>query len=705
MRSYKFIVPLLFLSALSSFSQSKKLWIENGDKSLNERDYSTAIAYYLKALDDTSIVKTTNVLPYEIQMVNQKFKKDSTKATVIRDTSKVKPKGLFKKHSTELKVTSPFDYALIQLAHAYRLNSDDANALVNYKKCVDRQVPDAQYYYALTLMNVKKYKEAMDEFEKYITSESKNDSLGTLAQKKQAGCYLGMDSANVNREVKVVQLDTNVFNKGNSSFAVQYYLNSNKVIFASARKGNTILDPKKEEAEFLCDLYTAELRDTSWSQPVNIGGPINTHSHEAAAYVSDKAIYFTRWTDGNPKDVAIYRANNQGDRFFTPQKLGTSVNITGFRSMHPFVTSDGRKLFYSSDRPGGKGGLDIWVCDIDESGMPGESKNVGSPVNTSGDEVTPFLHTLSGQLFFSSNGLTGLGGLDIYKSDYNPDDNVFGIPLNLNAPINSSKDDSYYIMEKTAGRGFFTSDRAECPGGNCYKVYEYINQPVQFDISGTVFDGATNLPLPGALVSIINVHKPDESFFVVTDEKGDYFSELKPKAEYFIKAQKNKYLGDATSQTTKDKTTTTHFTQIDFFLATIPTGEVEIEGIEYDFNSAVLRPVSMASLDKIVDLLKLNDNLSMDIEANTDSRGNDAYNLKLSQARAQSCVDYLLSKGIEVARLRSKGNGETNPLITDAEINKLKAKSPEWEAAHQKNRRTALRIVGESEIKIINKGK
>ena len=109
-------------------------------------------------------------------------------------------------------------------------------------------------------------------------------------------------------------------------------------------------------------------------------------------------------------------------------------------------------------------------------------------------------------------------------------------------------------------------------------------------------------------------------------------------------------------------------------------------------------------MDKIVDLLNLNNNLSVNIEANTDSRGNDKYNMKLSQARAQSCVDYLVSKGIASSRLMPKGFGESNPLIKEAVINKMKKKSPEWEAAHQKNRRTALKIVGESEIKIINKG-
>lgn len=708
MKAFRNKFPIFFfiLIAFTGFSQSKKLWISYGDKAFNQQDYSTAIVYYQKALDDTTVLKTSDVLPYEVQLVNLKFKKDSLKQKkdTLKITRSINDTLQNKSLGKNFKKSAPEEYSLLQLAHAYRLNADYNNAIEAYKKCVDKNIPDARYYYALTLMNGKQYQTALSEFEKYVNSNSGNDSLAAVAQKKEAGCYFALDSSKFLRTMKVEILDTNVFNKGNSSFATAYYSDPAKVLFTSARKGNTILDPKKEDPEYLCDLYYTELKDSVWSPAINLGLPVNSAQHEGAGFVNDKAVYFTKWSDNDSKQVSIFKANNQSDKFFLPQKLNGSINAAGYKSMHPFVTADGKKLIYSSDKPGGKGGMDLWICDIDESGNVGESKNPGQPINTAGDEGTPFLHSLSGMLYYSSNGLAGLGGLDIYKAEYNAADNVFGLPVNLGAPINSSKDDSYYIMEKNGLKGFFTSDRADCPGGNCYKIYQFQSMPVTFDISGIVFDATTNEPMPQALVTIRNVHNDDDIYYVLTDDKGNYFQELKANSEYFIKGQKNKFLGDAASQSTKDKTTSTHFEQ-DFFLAKIPTGEVEIEGIEYDFNSSTLRPVSMASLDKIVDLMQINDNLSIELEANTDSRGNDAYNLKLSQARAQSCVDYLVSKGIQASRLNSKGFGETNPLIPEAEINKMKKKSPEWEAAHQKNRRTALRVVGESEIKIINKGK
>jgi outer membrane protein OmpA-like peptidoglycan-associated protein/tetratricopeptide (TPR) repeat protein len=720
----RFVAFFVFGIVLRVFPQSSSvLQIEAADKLYNSRDYANATLSYLKLLNDSSIYKQ-RVLPYRVQLVNlmkrPEEKKDSTKTDSVKTSQPVavknpvtpKPSDSTAKNGSgpkiDLKTKSQYDYVLFQLGQCYRLNADYNNAAIAYKKCVDRGMhPDAKYYYALSLMNVKRYQEALNEFEAYVTSNPSNDSLAKIAQKKEAGCYFAMDSANVNRIIKVTQLDTNVFNKGNSSFAASYYNSPGKMIFTSARKGNVIMDPKKDDPAYLCDLYWTELNDTVWSKAQNFGASLNSNQHEGAGFVSGGeeggAIFFTRWNDQNPKESFIYKSKMNGSMFYAAQKLNDNVNPMGSRSMQPCLNADGTKLYFSSNRPGGQGGYDIWVCDVDANGIAGAAKNMGTPINTPGDEVTPFIHPVTGSLFYSSNGLPGLGGLDIFKCEYNSNENLFAFPVNMQPPINSSKDDAYFVMDRTQGKGFFSSDRIDCESGNCYKIFEYVNQPIKFDVAGIVFDAQTNEPIANALVSIIETHGNGDPMFIQTNDKGEYFAELRGNSEYFLKAQKNKYLADAGAAVTKEKTKTEHFQQ-DFFLNTIPKGEIAIEGIEYDFNSAALRPVGMQNLDKIVDLLNLNNNLSVAIEANTDSRGNDAYNMKLSVARAKSCVDYLISKGIAAERLKSKGFGETNPLIKESEINKMKKKSPEWEAAHQKNRRTALKVIGESEIKIINSG-
>jgi outer membrane protein OmpA-like peptidoglycan-associated protein len=383
-------------------------------------------------------------------------------------------------------------------------------------------------------------------------------------------------------------------------------------------------------------------------------------------------------------------------------KLGTNINVPGYKSQQPFVSANGRVLFFSSNRPGGLGGFDLWMAPIDENGFIGSAKNLGAPINTPGDEITPFFHDLGNTLYYSTNGLAGLGGFDVYKSSLNVDDSAYAAPINLNTPINSSKDDSYFIINRLGTKGFFASDRVDCPGGHCYKIFEYINEPIVFSVEGIVFDGDSNEPIPNALVSIKDVHDGEEPIFLVTNEKGEYSTPLKPHLEFFMKAQKNKYFGQAATVATKGLTTSSVIVQ-DFYLTKIPAGDIEIEGIEYDFNKYTLRPKSMEILDKIVEILKINDNLSIELSAHTDSRGNDAYNMKLSQGRAQSCVDYLISKGIAQSRIQAKGYGETKPIIPESEINKMVPKSEEFEAAHQKNRRTAFRVIGESKINIINK--
>lgn len=719
--AFNIVVLLAFFASFSSFGQSKKLWMIEGENAYNAKDYAKAAYYYAKVLDDTTVLDTY-VLPYEAQMVNLRIKnlikipelklknpfakKDTTKAgkdsTLIVNAI---PDSL-KKPKTTFKPLTSIDYVYYKLGHSYFLNSDYKHAVKTYKTCVERNsYPDARFYHALALMSVKQHKPALDEFEAYVTSNPDNDSLRQIAQKKEASCYFALDSmTNVKKMIKANLLDTLIFNKGTANFAPMYYLSPNKIIFTSARRNGVVNDPDKQDSKYICDLYYTECLDSIWQRPVNFGRPVNSVLHEGAGYVTpDEVMLFTRWSDANRNETFIYMAKMTDGKFFEAFKLNENVNVPGYKSMQPFVNFDGNRLFYSSNRPGGKGGFDIWCCTIDDNGFIGTPRNLGSPINTAGDEVTPFYHAVSTTLYYSSNGLPGMGGLDVFKSYFNGDDSVYTFPKNMGGPVNSPKDDAYFIMERTQQKGFFASDRKDCESGHCYNIYEFVNEPIYFDISGYVFDAQTNDPIPSALVTIRDVHGEDEPFFVVSDDKGYYFSELKADREFFMKAQKNKYFGDAASVATKGKSETTHFEQ-DFFLNKIPDGEIEIEGIEYDFDKATLRPKSKENLDKIVDLLNLNDNLSIMINSHTDARGNDAYNERLSQERAQSCVDYLIEKGIKKARLIAKGWGEKQPLIKENEIEVLPTKD-EKNAAHQKNRRTAFKVVGETDIKLINKTK
>jgi OOP family OmpA-OmpF porin len=698
MLSKKFIFFFLVtLLTHCAFSQSKKVWLDLADEAYAKKDYANAAIYYTKVLDDTTVLRNY-ILPYEAQMINLKmnslFKVPELNVTKRKDSTNMVKENLVQ--------GSKYDFILYRLAQSYRLNFDYSHAAEQFKKCVERKVyADAGYYYGQALMNQEKYQEALKAFDDYVQEKAGSDSLIALAAKKEAWVYFALDTL-VPKKSVVRMMDTLVFNRGTANFGVQYYLTDQKVIFTSSRRGGVVTDPEKQDSRYYCDLYSSELEDTIWQRPVNFGRPVNTSLHEGAGvFTPDEVMLFTRWSDNNRYEAFIYMARTTGGKFYEAMKLGTNINMPGYKSHQPYVTQDGRRLFFSSNRPGGKGGFDLWMASIDENGFVGEAMNLGEPVNTESDEITPFFHDISNTLYFSSNGHPGLGGYDIFKSSLNVDDSIYQVPVNLNQPINSSKDDAYYVTSRLGAGGFFSSDRLDCEGGHCYNIYSYVNDPIKFDLEGHVYDESTNLPIPSALVTIKDVHDNDEPFYVVTDEEGYYKTELKANFEYFLKAQKSKYFGKSASVITKGLTDSKHFEE-DFYLIPIPEGDIEIEGVEYDFNKATLRPKSMEVLNKIVDLLKLNDNLSIELSSHTDSRGNDEYNMKLSQARAQSCVDYLITHGISKKRLIARGYGESKPIIPQSEIDQMVKDSPEFEAAHQKNRRTAFRIIGETNLNLIN---
>jgi len=679
----KLLLVTVLLATINVFGQSKKVWLKYADAAFAKKDYPTAIAYYTKVLDDTTVLNEL-ILPYEVQLVNLKtkdFKQDSTK-----------------KKADAPKEISKADYVNHQLAASYRLNFDYINASIYYKKVVNNgSYPGDAYYYAISLMNLKDYKGAMANLEELLNSTT-NDSIKTAIQKKISSCYFALDTNSFKQQIVVKKMDTVVFNAGTASFAAMYWGSATKLLFTSARKGGVLLDPEKQDSRYLCDLYYTELKDSGWMKPVNFGRPVNTGLHEASSVISsDDIMFFTRWSDANRNEAFIYMAKMKDGYFYEAYKLSETVNRVGYKSIQPYVSFDGTKLFFSSNKPGGKGGYDLYVCNINESGLTGEAVNLSS-LNTPGDESTPFYHSISNTLFFSSNGHTGLGGLDIFKSTLNVDDSVYAFPKNLGRPINSSKDDAYFILDRLQAKGYFSSDREDCPGGNCYDIYEFDNEPILIDISGFVTDDATGEPIQSALVTIKDVHNDVEPLFLITDEKGYYASKLIENMDYFLKAQKKGYQASSASASTKGLTETAHLER-DFQLVKIPETDIVIEGIEYDLNKATLRPKSLEILDKIYDYLQLNDNFSIEINAHTDTRGSDKLNLKLSQARAQSCVDYLIKKGIAKARIIAHGYGETQPLISDEEIAKMVPKSEEFEAAHQKNRRTAFKILKEADLK------
>jgi hypothetical protein len=205
-------------------------------------------------------------------------------------------------------------------------------------------------------------------------------------------------------------------------------------------------------------------------------------------------------------------------KFYESYKLPENVNVPGYKSIQPFISMDGRTLYFSSNRPGGLGGMDLWKIEIDELGNPvGEAENLGYPVNSELDEVTAFFHEASSTLFFSSNGHNSIGGLDVFKSSYNRENKAYMTPENLGMPINSSKDDAYLIWDSKLKKGFLSSDREPCESGHCYNIYEITNSPIKIMLSGISYNMETNEILPNTNLTFKDIDGEFKPFTIVTD--------------------------------------------------------------------------------------------------------------------------------------------------------------------------------------------
>jgi OOP family OmpA-OmpF porin len=669
---------VLILFPIYFFAQSKQVWLYEADNYFEKSDYASALKFYTKAQND-SLSSTLTIVPYEVVNTNQKIGKNKT--TDIDSTTKV----------------SVVDYLNHQIAMCHLLTYDYKRASKHLAKTKDSKgYNDDMYYYALSLMNVEQYDSAMTQFESYIQSGIKKDSLVKIAKKHVQGCYFAMSDNSIKKEKIVTLADSTVFNNGSSSFGTMFWGND-KIIFTSARKGGVVLDRNKQNSEYLCDLYWTESNgENSWGPANNFGRPLNSSLHDASGmFNNNNIIFFTKWSNEKREEKHIYLAKMIDMKFFESYKLDSPINYPGYKSINPFITLDGETMYFSSNRPGGKGGMDLWKIEIDQAGKPkGKAINLGSYINTSADEISPFFHEPSSTLFFSSNGHGGLGGLDIYKSEYDQDNEFYVSPINMGGPINSSKDDAYIIWDDMFKYGYLSSDREPCESGHCYDIYKVENSPIKIMLQGFVFDAETDDAIPNATITFKDIRGSFEAFDVQTNDIGFYKTELHQNAEAFMKAKKKGYFADAASVDSRNITESTTLTQ-DFFLNMIPKTEIEIPGIEYDFDSPKLRTDSKLILDTLAKFLELNDNISIQIRSHTDSRGDDDYNLRLSDRRAASVVTYLIAKGIDKKRLESIGMGETAPLDDCSKYEDCGETGKTDCDCHQKNRRTTFKVLGE----------
>ncbi|MDE6295588.1 MAG: OmpA family protein, partial [Muribaculaceae bacterium] len=363
---------------------------------------------------------------------------------------------------------------------------------------------------------------------------------------------------------------------------------------------------------------------------------------------------------------------------------------------HPAVSPDGKYLYFTSDMPGGYGGKDIWRIQLDE--RKGTLENLGPQINTSGDEMFPYMRTDS-LMYFSSDGHPGFGGLDLYKAQLNSTGDFWSVE-NMGLPMNSPGDD-FGITFGPGESGFFSSNRGDGRGYD--HIYSFELPEIKVTISGWVVD-KDDEPVANAIIRIVGDDGSNQK--EVARDDGSFKFNLNRGVKYVMMAGAPGYL-NVKQEFESDIEEVDADYGVDFTLAAIYKPQV-IENIFYDFDKATLRDESKAALDEMAQMLRDNPNVTIEMGSHTDRMGTDEYNDKLSERRANSVVQYLISAGISPDRLTYKGYGEKQPKTVTKRINKeypqfeegtvlseeyiLTLDEADREAADQINRRTEFQV-------------
>ena len=411
----------------------------------------------------------------------------------------------------------------------------------------------------------------------------------------------------------------------------------------------------------MADIFFSQKDDKGkWSKPEPIEGEVNTAYEDGACSFSPdgKTMYFTRCThDPNYPRYAVIMSSNRSDASWgKPEEVKIS-NDTLSTFAYPAVSPDGKWLYFSSDMPGGQGGMDLWKISLDEYGY-GAPENLGPQINTFADEVFPSFRA-NGELYLSSDGHPGMGGLDLFRAEQ--DSSGIWTMENLGSPMNSAGDDFGMTFEGLHNRGFFSTNRGNGRGWD--QIMSFECPEIVQSIKGWVYE-KDGYELPEALVYMVGNDGTNLKLSVRSD--GSFVQEVKPNVDYVLLGTCNGYLNHK-QEISIDTSSVSREYVLQFPLASMTT-PVLIRNVFYEFDSAALTDSSTIALDSLALLLTENPGVTIELSSHCDYRGKDDYNLRLSQRRAESVVNHLVSKGLPAERMIPVGYGESRPKVVTRRI-------------------------------------
>jgi len=633
--------------------KSNPTGFKNAIKHLNQGDFHYMNHLYAKALDEYLAANEFNPDNAEL---NGKIGR-----CYLVSTQKEKSLGFLKK--------------------AYKLNS----------------AIDGYYVFLLgkSFHTLNQFEDAISYYEKAKKTKSIIDpKLLEHATRKIEECNFGDALVKKPVNVKLENLSEKI-NTEHQEYVPVINADESEMFFTSRRPGGIGGAMDESIGDHYEDIYFSEKEGDNWKEAVNLGEPVNSSRHDATVGLSVDGNQLFLYRDNERGIGNVFMTERKGLTWTEPKELPSPINSKNKETSACFDHT-GKVIYFVSNRGGGEGGSDIYKATLGEDLKWGNVENLGPTINTQYDEDAIFMHADGKTLYFSSKGHNTMGGFDVFKSTL--EKGIWSKPENLGFPVNSPDDDVCFVVTANGEIGYYTSDKIQGKGKrDIYRitfldVIKENNRPKLTLYKGVIKDDKTGEPLSAT----IEVYDNEKGELIGTYESnsatGKYMISLPSGHDYGINVVSEGYLFYS-ENFNLPATRVYQEVKKDIGLEKIEVGrKVVLNNIFYDYNAAELRSSSHNELNKVIKLLKKNPKLKMEMSAHTDARGGDSYNLKLSQKRAQSCVDYLVKNGIEKNRLIAKGYGEKTPIVPEADIDKM-VREVAKEEAHQKNRRTEFKIL------------
>ena len=622
----------------------------------------------------------------------------------------------------------------MKMAECYRRIHFTSKAISAYQNAIRYKQDDSltHFYLGQLLMRNGNYREAEKHFQTAIDSLPHSDDHWSLAK---TGLKAARQAAQWKKDGSAYTIKRmDLFNSRRAEYSPMLGGDEDDQLYFTSTRNQAQGDEYSGiTGAKNADIFLSQKDDKGkWSKPQTIDSELNSEMDEGACCFSPdgKSMYLTICkTDPNYPRYATIAVSSRSDASWSKPKELTISRDTLSSYAHPAVSPDGEWLYFTSDMPGGLGGFDIWRCKLTGNEM-GTPENLGEPVNTPGDEMFPTFRP-NGDLYFSSDGHPGMGGLDIYilkerkeesgkrkeitlsadnsqeKEETDISLSSFHFPLSSKLehpgfPLNSQGDDFGMTFEGKRNQGYFCSNRGDTRGYD--HIYSFFNPEIVQTVKGWVYE-QDGYELTSAQVYMVGNDGTNLKLSVKGD--GSFTQEIKPNVDYVLLATCKGFLNHQEQLRVEPVTKSEEYV-LQFPLANI-SAPVLIENIFYDFDKATLRPESATALDELVQLLNENPNITIELSAHTDYKGSDAHNEGLSQRRAESVVNYLIAHGIASDRLTPKGYGEGEPktikrkvaerypflkagdVLTEAYITTLPEE--QQEQCNQLNRRTEFIVL------------